>query len=180
MKRPGSVVGCSTCGALYSPIPGDGGRCPECRHLPAVDLALETDPGQADAPPERARPLGGDFNRGGPGSAARPLVRPRRGLRRSAIAFIVLVLLAAGGAAAAIYQRRLQDLWAAARRQSPADAWAAARTFAEHGWSAIRRRLPFELPQSGEEAARASVKLSQESARASRKGHDRAKAVAKK
>src|SRR5438445_12996468 len=50
MNASDSVVGCSTCGALYTPAAGDDGVCPTCSSLL---------PGQH--PPRPARPAGPDL-----------------------------------------------------------------------------------------------------------------------
>ena len=91
-------------------------------------------------------------------SCDQAFVQPPRGVRRSAVTFIVVVLVAAGGASAAIYQERLLDLWSAARSAAP-DLWSAARSaaplvwaegkrLAENGWKEIRSQLPIDEPKA--------------------------------
>src|SRR5205814_5247124 len=90
MNTPSSVVGCSSCGALHTPAPGDRGLCSACRRLLVSDV------------PWRADATGADPRNGGGASPKRPekekLARVRpirdRSWRRIAIGAGVAVIVA--------------------------------------------------------------------------------------
>jgi len=156
MNASDSVVGCSTCGALYTPAAGDDGVCPTCSSLL---------PGQH--PPRPARPAGPNL---------RPVSRkpesdifevtdddapPRRrrgkgrGLRPIAIGVTAALLVAGICTAIIIRPRPLTDAWTSLRRHSPSQAWNSARRLVAHAWLAVRLHLPFDGPQAERSASAA-------------------------
>jgi hypothetical protein len=93
------------------------------------------------------RPLPGDSNETRGASVTRLPARRPRSLRGIAIGLVAIGLIASIGGAIAFRRQELTDAWSAARRHSPQEAWTAARRLASEGWSAIRRRLPFDAAQ---------------------------------
>ena len=158
MNPSGSVVGCSTCGALYTPAAGDEGVCPTCSSL------LPADP-----PARPARPAGPNLRSVSGRSetksfdvdfeaATRPRKRvSRRGLRRIAIGAAVLALVAGIGAAIVTRPRPLMQAWTSIRRHSPMEAWTAVRHFALNTWATVRPHLPFIDGSRSERSASAST-----------------------
>ena len=169
MNASGSVVGCSTCGALYTPAAGDDGVCPTCSSILPVEQ-----------PPRPARPAGPNLRSisGRPEAksfdvdfdeATRPRKRAsRRGLRRIAIGAVAAALVAGIGAAIVTRPRPLMqawtsirrhspaEAWTSIRRHSPAEAWTAVRHFALNTWAAVRPHLPFIEGSRAERSASAS------------------------
>src|SRR5438132_7962663 len=149
MNASDSVVGCSTCGALYTPAAGDDGVCPTCSSLlpvqrptrrarpagrnrrpvsrkPEPDIFEVTDD---DAPPRRRRGKG-------------------RGLRPIAIGVTAALLVAGICTAIIIRPRPLTDAWTSLRRHSPSQAWNSVRRLVAHAWLPVRLHLPFDGPQA--------------------------------
>jgi hypothetical protein len=153
--NPSSVVGCSTCGALYTPAAGDDGVCPTCSSILPVEQ-----------PPKPARPTGPSLR-----SVSRPASqsfdvdlddapRPRkRGSRRSLRPIVIGVvgaLLAAGIAAVIVTKPRpVMQAWSSIRRHSPMEAWTAVQRFAWipvqrfalSTWVTVKHHLPFDWAQ---------------------------------
>ena len=171
MNTPDGVVGCSTCGALYTPTHGDTGHCAACStFLPEDPAAPAANPAPRAA--AKGHALAGDYNRGGRPSAVP--AGPDEGwpVRRIAKGLAAVALIAAIGATAAFQRQRLADAWSGLQRHSPAQAWAATRHLAAEGWTALRRYLPLDAPQADPAASATSAKPS--------RARHRAKAVARK
>jgi len=150
MSTPSSVVGCSSCGALHTPAPGDRGLCSACRRLLVSDV------------PWRADATGADPRNGGGASPKRPekekLARVRpirdRSWRRIAIGAGVAVIVAGLGAGVAVRRQPLADSWTKIERHMKTGAWsslrrrvtalwASLRHETSDAWIAVRRHLPF-------------------------------------
>src|SRR5712672_2992299 len=160
MNSPETVVGCSTCGALYTPAPGDQGLCTSCRtFLP--DESPAPAGGSKRAPTSGAKPTSGRTGyRSSGGSPFRLSFRWGRTIKRVATGLTALALVGAVGGAIAYRPHRVTEAWQAAKRGSITDAWAA-----------VRRHLPI-----GAKPAEAQQASSNES----RVPHKRPKAVARK
>lgn len=156
MNASDPVVGCSTCGALYSPVPGDTGHCAACS-----SLLLDDPPARAAEPAPRgqaAHPLPGAPNSGRAASVTRLEPRRPRSFRRVLIALVAAGSVALLGAAIASRRHQIEDAWKSAQRHSPREAWTAARQLASNGWSAVRRRLPFLAPEPERSVSSAPAK----------------------
>ena len=153
MNTPTAVVGCSNCGALFTPAAGED-LCPACGVLPSEPLweAGETNPGPA------GQPAGAPSKRPGKGSAQSANFRARRALRRMVIG-AVGALLVAGLGASIITQRQklsetwtafrrhtLSDSWIAKRRRTLSDSWVAMKRHTSQAWIAVRQYTPFDAP----------------------------------
>jgi len=171
MNSPETVVGCSTCGALYTPAPGDQGLCTSCRtFLP--DESPAPAGGSKRAPTSGAKPTSGRTGyRPSGGSPFRLSFRWGRTIKRVAMGLMALALVGAVGGAIAYRPHMVTEAWLAAKRGSVADAWAAIRHLGMEGWTAARRHLPI----GGNTA-----EPQQASSNESRGPHKRPKAVARK
>jgi hypothetical protein len=151
MNTPSSVVGCSSCGALHTPTPGDRGLCAACRRLLVSDVPWRGEGGGAD-------PGAGTASRK-PQKAQR--ARPIKGgaWRRVAIGAVVALIVAGLGAGVAMRRQPLSDSWTKIERHMKSGAWstirrrssaiwAAMRRQSSDAWVAVRRRLPFDAPDS--------------------------------
>ncbi len=132
MNPPDTVVGCSTCGALYTPAPGDQGLCASCQPF------LPDEKPRASATPRfpasaRVHRLSG---------RARPGLGLGRALRRTAVVAIATVLVAGLGGAIAFRRQQLAEVWHGVQRGSPSEAWAAVHRLGSEGWSTILRHVP--------------------------------------
>jgi hypothetical protein len=146
-------MGCSSCGALYSPAPGDKGVCDDCRSLLPSDPAWRsgaagssapaTKPMSVPGPRPAAQPIGSIAKRPGAFSALRPNFRRSRLLKRIAIGVVCAAALAGGAAWLLTHERSLSDVKRAIQRQSPSQAWAAVERHASDAWVAIKSKLPF-------------------------------------
>src|SRR5438105_4999550 len=96
MNTPATALACSSCGALYSPAPGDRSLCSACRRL------LPSEPpwrGDEESPrPVPVKPAGAALRRPGGGSPLRASFVRGRALRRIAIAAAGVSLVAGLGA----------------------------------------------------------------------------------
>jgi hypothetical protein len=139
MNSPDTVVGCSTCGALYTPAPGDQGLCASCQPF----LPDEKPPPSATPrfPASAGKPATGRVLRLS-GRAPRPGFGLARALRRTAVLSIATVLVAGLGGAIAFRRQQLAEVWHGVQRGSPAEAWAAVQRLGSEGWSAILRHVP--------------------------------------
>lgn len=145
-------MGCSSCGALYSPAPGDKGVCDDCRSLLPSDPAWRSGAASSSAPPAtkpmavpspKPQPIGSIAKRPGSFSALRPNFRRNRLLQRAAIAVVAVAALAGGGAWLLTHEKSLADVKRAVQRHSPSQAWAAVERHASDAWVAIKSKLPF-------------------------------------
>src|SRR5215470_12403341 len=164
MNTPASVMGCSSCGALYSPSPGDKGVCDDCRSLLPPDptwraggastSASSPKPGASSpkpvsAPKPKPQPIASISNRPASSfSAQRPNFRRSRTLQRAAIAAVCVAALGGGAAWLITHQRSLSDLQRAIKRQSPAEAWTAIERHASKAWVELKKLWPFGDSQS--------------------------------
>ena len=166
MNTPSSVVGCSSCGALHTPTPGDRGLCAACRRLLVSDVPWRgdgagADPGTAPRKPQKEK-----------AQRARPT---RDGAwRRVATGAVVALIVAGLGAGVAMRRKPLSDSWtkierhmkggvwstvrrrtlaicASMRRQS-SETWIAVRRQSSETWIAVRRRLPFDADSKGSDS----------------------------
>jgi len=169
MNSPETVVGCSTCGALYTPAPGDQGLCTSCRTFlptsrrrrPAVPSGRRRQE-QADLGPDRVSPERRQPFRLSSGGAARSSASrwaDGAGARRR------------GGRGDRVSPAQGDRSVAGGEARLVADAWAAIRHLGMEGWTAARRHLPI----GGKPA-----ELQQASSNESRGPHKRPKAVARK
>ena len=153
MSKPASVGGCTSCGALFTHTPGDGGLCPECTQTPASGLALDTDDNELPAPPP-LKPLGAIRQRSAAPPA--PLRRGGRGLRRiligtigasliSGVAVLAVRTEAAPGAWVAVRHHLSDAMATLGRHASPA--FARVEAHASQAMVAIRRHTPWPAPQ---------------------------------
>ena len=155
-------MGCSSCGALYPPTPGDKGVCDDCRRLLPSDPAWRSGgasssapspkpgkPASAPAPrPSSGQPLGSIAKRPpGSFSAQRPNFRRSRSLRRLVIAGVCVAALGGGAAWLLTHERSLADLQRAIKHQSPSKAWTAIERHASNAWVAVKKLWPFDEPQ---------------------------------
>jgi hypothetical protein len=159
MNTPASVMGCSSCGALYSPAPGDKGVCDDCRSLLPPDPSWRSggasssapSPKPASAPGARSspgsQPIGSISKRPGAFSAQRPNFRRSRLLRRVAIAAVCVAALGGGAAWLLTHERSLSDLQRAIKHQSPPEAWKAIERHASNAWVSLKKLWPFDGPQ---------------------------------
>ena len=140
MASPASVVGCSTCGALYTPSPGDGRVCEACR------ITVADDPSARPLPPptplfdiEDEPVVRGKGGRSG----ARPMRRPRS-LKRAVVGLLSLAVLVTGATVA--YKRRetLEKTWSSLRQRPAAETWTSLRRRSGEAWLALRRLSPIE------------------------------------
>ena len=173
MATQTSVVACSSCGALYSPVPGDEGICAVCSpFLPSEPSAraIGTNPVQTPV-----KPLAPALKRSGVRSAERPHFRVSRRLQRLAMSAAAALLLAGGAAFLTTRGHSLEARWTALRRHTLPQAWAAIERQASDAWVAVRRRLPLDEPPP---PSRSSVHESTASRSTHRRGQT--PAVAKK
>jgi hypothetical protein len=171
MNSPASVMGCSSCGALYPPTPGDRGVCEDCRRLLPADPQWRSggaSPGAQKPAGSPPRPAAGPSPRPASGqaiasiakrpassfSAQRPSFRRSNALRRLAIGASCAAAVAGGGGWVITHERSLSDVERAIRHRSPSEAWTAIKRHAAAGWAALEARLPFDLgKRSGSAAA---------------------------
>ena len=152
MDTPTSVEGCTSCGALYTPDPGDQGVCSMCRSLLPPQPPART--GGTSARPMSGQGTGAVSKRAGRISIG------RRALRRIAIGAAGALLVVGLGA---WWMRSSghtpSTVWTAIRRHSPSDAWSgikrhsseawvAIRRHSSDAWIAIRRHTPFDEPDA--------------------------------
>jgi hypothetical protein len=142
MATPSSVVGCSACGALYTPAPGDGRLCDGCRITVADDPSARPLPPTPQAEEETSDEA---VDTGRP--APPPRSGKRRGLRRIVVGAIAAVQLI--GATAALISKReaLAEMWTSMRQHSVQEAWSAVRHRSADAWVFLRRHIPAELLQ---------------------------------
>lgn len=164
MSRPVSVIGCTSCGALYTRAPGDGGLCPHCRQFAASELALDIDDkGRAPAAPKPVVPM--------PtlSGARRALPRKGRAVRRIAIG--LGALLVAGIAALAVRSQAGAEAW------TPTDAWTTVQRHTSAAMVAIRSHTPWPSPEAGKPGAEVTAREVSTRARGT---HRKAKAGTKR
>ena len=145
MNTPSSVVGCSTCGALYTPEPGDQGVCEACRSF---------------LPGPAARPVSG---KPAVGAVKRPSVGPMRlgflgrlPMRHIAKGAVILALAGGVGTVIMVRPKPVMDVWNKVRHHapsSPSEAWASVRHHAADAWTSIRRHIPFGSSPQAERSA---------------------------
>jgi hypothetical protein len=149
MSAPSSVVGCSSCGALHTPAPGDRGLCASCRRLLVSDVPWRADSAGSDPAAAAAA------KRSDKGNVRR--LRPGRApaWRRIAVGAAVALLVAGLAAAVATRRQPLSDSWTKIERHMKTDVWstlrrrtlaiwATTRRRGSEAWVAVRRRLPFD------------------------------------
>src|SRR5439155_15307370 len=159
MNTPSSVVGCSSCGALHTPTPGDRGLCAACRRLLVSDVPWRGDTAGAGTAPKKPQQE----------KASRPRPIRNGASRRIVIGAVVAFIVAGLGAGVAMRRQPLSDswtkierhmksgvfstirrrtsaIWATMRRQS-SDAWVAVRRQSSDAWVAVQRRLPFDASE---------------------------------
>ena len=152
-----SVIGCATCGALYTPTRGDEGVCGACR------ITVPDDPSSRPLPPQAfddAEPMARPSTPRRAGGASRPASGKGRALRRVVLGAVTAAAVVAGGAAAFRFGRRpLADAWSSIRRHSAADAWSALRRRASGAWVALREHVPIDAlhPESSASADAATA-----------------------
>jgi hypothetical protein len=168
MNKPGAVVGCMSCGALYSAGPSDEGLCSKCSGDLAPELpqrtqthAAPSSASRAGAPPSAARP-------GAPSSAprintppqmtSRASPPPRASTPRSSVVTAlrprlrrmldlrpiikgaVVVALLGGAVAFVMPQRSRTEAWTQVQRGSLSGAWTSLRRHGLPGaWAAAQR-----------------------------------------
>lgn len=152
-------MGCSSCGALYPPTPGDKGVCDDCRRLLPSDPAWRSGAASTSAPSPKpvsapaARPspgqaIGSISKRPGAYSAQRPSFYRSRALRRLAIAAVCVAALGGGAAWLLTHERSLADLQRAIKHQSPSEAWTAIERHASNAWVWLKKQWPFGESQA--------------------------------
>lgn len=152
--KTSSVVGCSTCGALYAPVPGDQGVCDACR------ITVADDPSARPLPPPTPLFASDEPDDGAPRrQAGAPRFRPARGRgsRRVTTALVMAALLAGGAAALAWKRDAVRETWTSIRRHSPAEAWSAIRRRSTEAWIAVRRHIPIQALQGEDTKAGATA-----------------------
>jgi hypothetical protein len=148
MNTPASVVGCSKCGALYTPGPGDRGVCLSCRRaLPS------TQPSGAPRALPSTQPAGATFKRPAGGSPLRASAVSGRAWRLIAIGVAAALLVA--GVGASVPRKSLSDAWTAIRRHKVSQTWTVIRRHTSKAWIAIRRHTPFDDARRGKPKAAA-------------------------
>jgi hypothetical protein len=149
MNTPESVVGCSSCGALYTPGPGDRGVCLDCRRQAAASQPRPTPSSGSTPRPNTVQPVRLPSSRPPPLSAQRPNFALRRNLRRLGIG----VALAGGLGTAGVTQRQhITDAWTKVQRHGISREWAGIQRKAKELWVAIRRETPWPVEEKGRAA----------------------------
>ena len=166
MNTPESVVGCSSCGALYTPGPGDRGVCLDCRRQAA---ASQPRPPSGITPrPNTATPVRLPSSRPSPvRSALRPNFAKWRALWRIGVAAVV----AGGIGTAGVTQRqRISTTWSNVQRHGVSREWTSLQRKGSELWVAIRRQTPWPVEQkrSGSGSATSSSRSSNRDATATR------------
>jgi hypothetical protein len=150
MNTPSSVVGCSTCGALYTPEPGDQGVCEACRSFLPAPAAKPAAPGSrpiSSKPAAMKRPSSGPYR---PGFLTR---LPVRSIVKGAV---VAGLVGGIGAVVWLRPKPVMDVWNKVRHHAPAspsEAWTSVRHHATDAWTTVRRHLPFVSQPAAERSA---------------------------
>jgi len=136
MNTPAAVGGCTSCGALYPPAPGDKGLCAACRRF--------FQPSRPGGPGDELGSGVGAAARG-PQTACRkkraaPELRRGRAVRRIAIG-AARCRVARAGLGASLKSRRAvcRNAWTAIQHQTPSKAWASIQRRASDAWIAVRR-----------------------------------------
>ena len=145
MNTPSSVVGCSSCGALHTPAPGDRGLCAACRRLLVSDVPWRGDTAGAGTAPKKPQQE----------KASRPRPIRNGASRRIVIGAVVALIVAGLGAGVAMRRQPLSDSWTKIERHMKSGVfstirrrtsaiWATMRRQSSDAWVAVRRRLPFD------------------------------------
>ena len=145
MNTPSSVVGCSSCGALHTPTPGDRGLCAACRRLLVSDVPWRGDTAGAGTAPKKPQQE----------KASRPRPIRNGASRRIVIGAVVALIVAGLGAGVATRRQPLLDSWTKIERHMKSGVfstirrrtsaiWATMRRQSSDAWVAVRRRLPFD------------------------------------
>jgi hypothetical protein len=147
MNTPESVVGCSSCGALYTPGPGDRGVCLDCRRAAA---AAQPRPPSGNAPrPTTAAPVRLPSRPPPVRSALRPNFAKWRALWRIGIAAVV----AGGVGTVGVTQRQhISTEWTKLQRHGVSKEWASIQRKASELWVAIRRDTPWPVVEGKKNA----------------------------
>jgi hypothetical protein len=140
MNTPDSVVGCSSCGALYTPGPGDRGVCLDCRRRAA---AAQPRPPSGNTPrPNSLQPVRiGAIRPAGAG-----VKRPNLALRRTLLRLGVAAAIAAAVGTLVVTQRqRLTNAWTTIQRHGVSKEWATIQRKVFDAWVAIRSETPWPV-----------------------------------
>jgi len=153
MPSSPAVVACSTCGALYTPAPGDGRVCEACRVTVADDPAARPLP--APTPLFDDEPVRKPTGRIAPAPSRRG--GRRRSLKGPALAVLAIALL--GGAF--LKRQSLERAWASIRHRSVSETWTTVQRRSGEAWLALRRLSPIEslrpAPVATAEASAAGI-----------------------
>jgi hypothetical protein len=147
MNASDSVVGCSTCGALYTPVAGDDGVCPTCTSLrPSQQATRPARPAAPNLRPVPRRMPEEDTFEVDDDDAPAPRRRGGRSLRPIIFGTAAAILVAGICTAIVMRPRPLTEAWSAIRRHSPSPshAWVAVRRYASDAWASVMRHLPFD------------------------------------
>ena len=150
MNTPDSVVGCSSCGALYTPGPGDSGVCLDCRRRAAA--AQPRPPSGNTIRPNSPQPARIAAMRPPLGASVR---RRNPALRRNLIRVGVAAALAAGLGALFVTQRqRITSTWTSVQRHGISREWTTVQRKVWEAWVAIRRDTPWPVVEDKRSASR--------------------------
>lgn len=144
-----SVVTCSSCGALYTPGPGDRGICLDCRRRAAA--AQPRPPSGITARPTAVTP---PRPTSPPRPAALSALRPNYALRRNLVRLGISVAMAGGLTAGAVTQRqRITTTWHQVQRHGISKEWTTIQRKAHELWVAVRRDTPWPVVEDRRSAS---------------------------